>query len=200
MSYGCKVNTFDFDLDTPLHFAAFNGDWDTVQKLLEHGALACVFNSAGATPLFNAVVSSSVEIVKILLPHYTDLELHATSQGFMYEVFTYKIQQRYHVPRSVLWVAANQASVAVTTLLLFAGFNASAEEWIHECDFPECLLSDDMTDLRELLAESASNPLSLLSLCRCTVRRLLGPGRQRQVNQLNALPRKVKNYIALREL
>ncbi|CAG5132205.1 unnamed protein product, partial [Candidula unifasciata] len=200
LSHGCVVNTFDLDLDTPLHFAAFNRDRDMVQNLLDNGALACVFNRAGATPLFNAVVSCSVEIVKILLPHYTDLELHATSQGFMYEEFTYKIQLRYQVPRSVLWVAASQASLAVTTLLLFAGFNASAEEWIRNCDFPACLLSDDMNNLRQLLMDSAATPLSLLSLCRCAVRRILGPGKQRQVNQLNALPRKVKNYIALREL
>lgn len=200
LSYGCEVNTFDLDLDTPLHYAAYNGDSDTVRSLLNNGAQACVFNCVGATPLFNAVMSSGVEVVKILLPYYTDLDLHAPSQGFTYSEFTSKTSPQYSAPRSLLWVATSQANLPVVQLLLYAGFKATTEEWIHDCHFPESLLSDNMNHLRELLIESASNPVTLMSLCRCIVRRALGPGRQRQVNLLSTVPRKVKNYISLREL
>lgn len=208
-TYGADVNMSDLDLDTPIHFAAFNGQVDTVQSLLNNGADACTMNRVGATPLFNAVLSRNLDVVRLLLPHYVDQCLHAKSQGFNYAVWSSKADMRFFVARSLLWAAAqflNQNSLELVRLLLLAGYNASGEHWIHDRDFPfmmqigskeerECRVA-----LEELLIGNACNPRTLMSLCRCVVRRALGPSGHRKVNQLIGVPRKVKNYILLRHI
>ena len=208
-AYGGDVNICDLDLDSPLHFAAFNGDEDTVQSLLCNGANACIMNRVGATPLFNAVVSGSPDVVRLLLPHYVDHCLHAESQGFNYTVFSNKSDLHFPAARSPLWAAANLATktgLALVRLLLLAGYNASCEDWIHLREFPANLQIDSEEGkeyralLRELLIDSACTPRSLMSLCRCVVRRALGPGGHRKVNQLSGVPRKVKNFILLRQI
>ena len=209
-AYGGDVNICDLDLDTPLHFAAFNGHADIVQSLLDNGANACIMNRIGATPLFNAVVSGSPDTVRLLLPHYVDICLHAESQGFNYSVFSAKTDLHFPMARSPLWAAANlssQIGLSVVRLLLLAGYNASFEDWIHDREFPATLSVDNkekeespVSVLKELLIDSASNPRTLMSQCRCVVRRALGPGGHRKVNQIIGLPRKVKNYILLRHI
>ncbi|GFR71644.1 ankyrin-3 [Elysia marginata] len=208
-AYGADVNIHDLDLDTPLHFAAFNGQADTVQSLLNNRADACSMNRVGATPLFNAVVAGSPDVVRLLLPYYVDQCLQGESQGFNYAVFSAKTDLHFPVARSPLWAAArltSQAGLTLVRLLLLAGYNASCEEWIHDRDFP-FNLQDRSGDeggfnsvIRELLIDSACNPRTLMSQCRCVVRRALGPGGQRKVNQLIGVPRKVKNYIVLRQI
>ncbi|RUS86853.1 hypothetical protein EGW08_005390 [Elysia chlorotica] len=206
---GSDVNICDLDLDTPLHFATFNGHVDTVQSLLSNGANACVMNRVGATPLFNAVVAGCPDIVRLLLPHYVDQCLHAESQGFNYTVFSNKADLLFPVAKTPLWAAASLASktgLALVHLLLLAGYDASCEEWIHLREFPTSLQVEsedgdkDKALLRELLIDSACNPRTLMSLCRCVVRRALGPGGHRKVNQLSGVPRKIKNFILLRQI
>ncbi|CAL1530491.1 unnamed protein product [Lymnaea stagnalis] len=198
--YKCDPNICDNDLDTPLHFAAYHGNRDLVRLLIDSKAQACYFNRIGATPLFNAVVSGNMAVIQLLLPHYTDTELHASSQGFSYQQFDWKSELFYPAPRSLLWIAASRGNVEIVNMLLYAGYNTSAESWIHDRDFPQTLTdADGMEPVKDMLLFHASVPRSLLSLSRCVVRRALGPGKQRQVNQLNSIPRKIKNYISLRD-
>ncbi len=55
-------------------------------------------------------------------------------------------------------------------------------------------------ELRASLSALATQPRALSLLCRLAVRARLGPGGQRRVNQLPRLPRKIKNFISLRDL
>ncbi|XP_005094682.1 ankyrin-3 [Aplysia californica] len=200
IAYGCQVNTFDDDLDTPLHFATFNGNKDVVRALLDNGAEACMFNRIGATPLFNAVVSGVADVVKMLLPHYVEEDLQACSQGFAYTQWELKSELYYPIPRSMLWVAASNLNQEIVSLLQLAGVNATKEDWVISRDFPEPLHEPEHAEIRELLINMASVPRALVLLCRIAVRSALGAGNPRRVNQLRLVPRKVKNYISLREL
>ena len=52
---GCDVNAPDYDLRSPLHVAAAEGQLETVQVLLESGAAVHVVDRFGYTPLRDAV-------------------------------------------------------------------------------------------------------------------------------------------------
>ena len=64
---GSKVNSNGKYPNSPLHFAATNGDIDIVQMLLDRGANINAQNKSGDTPLHNAVKSKKLEIVESLI-------------------------------------------------------------------------------------------------------------------------------------
>lgn len=184
-------NIADSDLDTALHLAAANGDQSMVESLLAVGAKACPPNRAGATPLFNAIVRSSLPVVKLLLPHHTDLQM--ASRGTVYSSFQSKSQALYPAGRSLMWVAANNDSDEIVQLLLYSGYDCCQEVWVDQ----NSALSPAV---RDVLADCVCVPRSLMAMSRCVVRRALGPGNQRHVNQLRHIPRSIQNYISLRTI
>ncbi|XP_059148205.1 putative ankyrin repeat protein RF_0381 isoform X2 [Physella acuta] len=184
-------NIADTDLDTALHLAAANGDQRVVESLLAAGAQACALNRAGATPLFNAVVRSSLSVVRLLLPHYTDVQLQLCSRGTVYSCYQSKSQVLYPTARSLMWVAATSGSEGIVQLLLYAGYDCSQQVWLDQTDALSPAVRDQLAHCM---------PRTLLALARCVVRRLLGPGNQRHVNQLRHIPRAVQNYISLRTI
>jgi ankyrin repeat protein len=62
-----NVNCADVNGDTPLHFAAANGNREIAQFLFSNGAHADARNHEGRPPLFKAIETASVEMVKWLI-------------------------------------------------------------------------------------------------------------------------------------
>ena len=67
-----------FDLNqTPLHFAANNGNFELVKLLVEHGADVNAMNYEGATPLYKACeYLGTAEIVKYLISKGAKINVH----------------------------------------------------------------------------------------------------------------------------
>ena len=71
---GCKVNSKNKNpSDTPLHFAAINGDIEIVRSLLSRGAKINAKNRYGDTPLHDAVLSNKIGVVELLINHGADV-------------------------------------------------------------------------------------------------------------------------------
>jgi ankyrin repeat protein len=67
LTNGSKVNSNNQIFDTPLHYAAINGDIEIVQMFIDRGANINTANRYGITPLHNAVKSEKIEIIELLL-------------------------------------------------------------------------------------------------------------------------------------
>lgn len=61
------------DGSTSLHYAAFDGDPEKLQALLDSGADATTTNEFGETPLHRAVMSENVEVMAMLLNSGADI-------------------------------------------------------------------------------------------------------------------------------
>jgi ankyrin repeat protein len=59
------------DLDTPLHLASKNGDYDVVRFLIDNGADINIQNARGETPLFRAVGNENtrLDVVEYMVTH-----------------------------------------------------------------------------------------------------------------------------------
>ena len=74
LASGCKVNKKNKNrVNSPLHYAAINGEVELVRVLLNKGAKVDARNSHGKTPLHNGVVSGKTEIVELLLNKGTNV-------------------------------------------------------------------------------------------------------------------------------
>lgn len=62
-----RLSKVDQQGNTPLHFAAESGDYETVKELLAKGAVVDVANAQGVTPLHLAAKSGKKDLVKLLL-------------------------------------------------------------------------------------------------------------------------------------
>ena len=73
LHHGVNVNTQDNDRNTPLHFAAFEGQLQVARMLLEHKADVDALNKEGSTPLHLAslgfVGEGYTDVIKLLLDH-----------------------------------------------------------------------------------------------------------------------------------
>jgi len=68
LTNGCKVERRNIrHTDTPLLYAAINGDIEIVEMLLNRGANINAVNQYGITALHNAVRSKTMEIIELLL-------------------------------------------------------------------------------------------------------------------------------------
>lgn len=68
LTNGSKVNSKNKKpSNTPLHFAAINGDIEIVKMLLDRGANIDAKNQYGRTPLHNAIENKKMEITELLL-------------------------------------------------------------------------------------------------------------------------------------
>jgi len=79
--YGADLNCIDKLGRTPLHWAAFDGDSETVAFLLDAGANINVSDNDGYTPLHKAVWKGKFECVKLLLERGADARI-SSLKGF----------------------------------------------------------------------------------------------------------------------
>jgi ankyrin repeat protein len=63
------------DLNTPLHYAAYQGHETVCELLLDHGANINITNASGCTPLFYASQQSRVAVAKLLLEKGGDITI-----------------------------------------------------------------------------------------------------------------------------
>lgn len=59
----CRVDTTDFNLDTPLHASLLYHNTDNTKLLLEHGANLELANAKGRKPIHNANDTESLELL-----------------------------------------------------------------------------------------------------------------------------------------
>ncbi|GAB9467714.1 Fact complex subunit [Globisporangium polare] len=62
-------------MNTPLHYAAYQGHVQICTTLLEHGASANVTNASGCTPVFYAAQQSQEAVVSLLLQRGADIKI-----------------------------------------------------------------------------------------------------------------------------
>lgn len=62
-----NLNTLDSNGWTALHHAAYNGDLDSANLLIEHGATVDAFSNMKRTPLHFASMRNHVPVIKLLL-------------------------------------------------------------------------------------------------------------------------------------
>ena len=70
---GADVNTKDTNFRTPLHLAAWENAFATVEVLLKHGADVNAKLRDGVTPLHFAASGNAVETAEVLLKHGADV-------------------------------------------------------------------------------------------------------------------------------
>jgi ankyrin repeat protein len=77
-----------FDLnDTPLHFAADNGNYEIVKLLVEHGADVNAKNWQDYTPLHNAVMKNNLEVVQYLISKGSNINAISKEKEFSTPLF-----------------------------------------------------------------------------------------------------------------
>ena len=64
--FSFRVNTTDFNLDTPLHASLLYHNTENTKLLLEHGADLDLSNAKGRKPIHNA---NDLESLELLLDH-----------------------------------------------------------------------------------------------------------------------------------
>jgi ankyrin repeat protein len=188
---GCNVNnTEGCHYETPLHSATFNGNLEMAVKLINAGANPDCRSRRNTSPLWMAVYSNSLDIVKYLL--VKNVELEVVSCGFGLIEFSL-----YQEARSVLYVAADRCSMDLVMTLIQAGYNINQESWIMAHEFPK-----DNPDLQsqkqQMLLDFVSSPPTLQALCRNFCRRQF---KRKVIDCVNSLeiPQNLKDHLLLKD-
>ncbi|WP_299490553.1 ankyrin repeat domain-containing protein [uncultured Shewanella sp.] len=72
---GFPINQVNNQSYTPLMVAAYNGQYDTTQLLLQHGANACLQDKRGNTAIMGALIKAEVKIARLLYTQQCDENL-----------------------------------------------------------------------------------------------------------------------------
>ncbi len=72
---GADVNVLDLEKSNPLHYAAYNRNFNMVALLLNRGTQAEAQNNFGNTPFHYAVKSKDLEICKLIWEHSSDKKI-----------------------------------------------------------------------------------------------------------------------------
>ncbi|GEM_PF-657524 len=151
--------------NTPLHWAASNGDYVTAQSLLAKGAKANAKDQNGATPLYWAALQGHYDVVELLLSYGADM------------------QAKNAYGRTPFYYAFSRGHKAIAELFLSRGLNINAREetgqtYLHTASIPEAtfLLShgadvnakngNGLTPLHLAVIESNNKPLTELLLAK----------------------------------
>ncbi|XP_060072792.1 ankyrin repeat and KH domain-containing protein 1-like [Ylistrum balloti] len=192
---GCNVNNQDKDNDTALLYATYNGMTDTVKLLLEYGADPDLRSSINVSPLWNAVYGNHKEIVKILLG--INVRMEVNSIGTNQHSHSNSPVPLFNSPKTTLFLAVYKNCIDIVYLLLSAGYNINAEEWLHRGEVPEL---EDQANIVTMLKKKACQPPRLISVCRNYFRSYGNPRQIKKLVHGLGLPRYLKNYLLLTEL
>jgi hypothetical protein len=162
-----------------------------VVKLVNAGAYPDCRNNANTSPLWNAVYTDRLDIVRYLL--VKNVELEVLSRGFESDGESFI----YEVPRSVLYVAADWSSMDAVKTLILAGYNIYRERWIMALGCPS-YMPNLQSEQRQMLLNVASSPPTLQALCRNFLRRHF---KKNVIDCVNALeiPQNLKDYLLLKD-
>ena len=212
VSLGCDVNNVDQIGNTPLHVAARNGWTKCVKLLLQHDANINARNIDNTTPLWFAVYKSSKEIIQLLLDANAEMEIMSRARD-PFACVTYGPLWICEVPRSPLYMATEQNDTDTVMQLIKFGYQVHNERWLINGDIPRkngnAHLIDmigggiphqnDNADLIGMLYKYVQSPLTLLQICRMSVRRSLGLKINEKVEILE-LPKRLKGLLIGHEL
>lgn len=199
LTLGCTINNPDKDFDMPLHYAAYNGCVQSVEALLQHNALPDVPNRLAATPLWNAAYRAHPNVVHLLLQYNPDMSIK--SCGIQQESQNQGVTECFSSPKSILYAACKGSSekqnLDTLKVLVCAGLKLNQELWLYENDHPSCMNDTVMA----WIIERASQPPSLLLICRVLIRDILRGvcNLQDQVAKME-LPYTVKRYLTTQDL
>jgi len=203
LKHGAKVNTCDKYKNTPLHYAAFNGNQKAVEELIKRGAEIDAKNVEGATPLWNAVYHKHEEIVQQLLDKNADYNV--VSQGLSTVKFTDVTGKYYqNAPRSAFYVAcekseaSNPKSVKVVKMLVAAGVNLEAERWFWGLDGRAEERPTNLAQNEELihwLIQQGTAIRSLQEFCGLVIRRFYGPNLDLMYINRRDVPHGLKEFV-----
>jgi ankyrin repeat protein len=107
---GADVNTPSVDGTTPLHWAAYHGNTDLVQRLLRAEAEPNTRNDYGSSPMMEAATVADTELLKLLLDAGADVE-SPNLEG-----------------QTALMAVARTGNVEAAELLIAHGANVNAAE------------------------------------------------------------------------
>ncbi|XP_064277724.1 ankyrin repeat and SOCS box protein 13 isoform X2 [Passer domesticus] len=187
---GACVNALTFDSITPLHEASLRGQAQCVQLLLDAGAQVDARNIDGSTPLCDACASGSVECARLLLargasvnpPLFTASPLHEACMNGA-NVNAAKLHE------TALHHAAKVRNVDLVELLVEFGGNIYARDNRGKKPSDYTWSSSPTAKCFEFYEKT---PLSLLQLCRVSVRRAAGRRGLRQLPKLQLPPRLIQ--------
>jgi ankyrin repeat protein len=144
-----EVDKLDKDGNTALMQAAFSGQVDTVQQLIEKGATVNAKNKFEMTPLINAVSrpyssGNAIEVVKLLIKNGADINsktkegwtaLHGAVQGEQTEAALYLIENGAEVDpkytsngQTPLMMAVAKWNKVLTEALIAKGADVNAKD------------------------------------------------------------------------
>ncbi len=191
----CNVDNQDKDWDTPLLYCAFNGCDRSVRLLLDHGANPEMKNHEQTTPLWNAVYMKHQKVLEILI--HCNVKLNVASRGIDQHAHTEHVNLLYPQPRTPLYVACARGEFNMARILVLAGTDLRLESWYwanEHGDLPQALMANGQ--MMYWLTMHATNPHTLLRLCRMSIRQALGLGIQTKVQQLE-IPTVLKNFLLI---
>lgn len=202
---GARVNTMDKYKNTPLHYAAFNGNTKAVEELIRRGADIDAKNVEGATALWNAVYHKHEEIVLLLLNKNADYNVK--SKGLSTVKFTDVIGRYYqNEAKSAFYVACekseqgNRPTENIVKMLVAAGINLEAETWFWGVDSsgaprerPENLQNNH--ELIDWLIRQGTAIRSLQEFCGLAIRRHYGANLDLIYARNPNVPFKIKEFV-----
>ncbi len=172
LDHGGDPNYFDQRGNTPLHYAAERGEFESVKKLVEKGAEINAKNFEGTTPLVFAVKRyKGDEFVNYLLKQgaiydFVDQEgknlfYYALNEGWSCEVaetlfsLGVKANDSEMLPR-----AAYLGSQLIVSHMLEQGFDIDAKDRCEETALMNCFSYDVNEELAEFLIDKGADPLA----------------------------------------
>ncbi|XP_041350486.1 serine/threonine-protein phosphatase 6 regulatory ankyrin repeat subunit B-like [Gigantopelta aegis] len=171
-----NLNRKDYYGKTPLYWAAYKGHKACIEELLKFGAKVNTQCRHGGTPL-HAVVSLYPDSALLLIKHGADVNC-ADNWGV-----------------TPMYLAASNGQLKVIQYLILAGAHLTYRN--KTGDIPKQLSCH--TKFCDYLQQLSQSPRTLQFCCRNVVRRTLDEHPEPKIDHF-ALPRQLKNYLALSEL